>query len=85
MEAFTTKMARWPAARDLVAALAAAGLAPEGPSTPAAVRGRSGKARAVGVERDAQERGHVPRDGDMIVGTRIAAGGISRRPRPDTP
>jgi hypothetical protein len=39
IEAFTTKMARWPAVRDLVAALATTGVAPEDPSRAAAVRG----------------------------------------------
>lgn len=38
IEAFTKKMARWPAVRDLVATLAATGLAPEDLSHPAAVR-----------------------------------------------
>jgi hypothetical protein len=38
IEAFTTTMARWPTVRDLVAALAATGLAPEHPSRAAAVR-----------------------------------------------
>jgi hypothetical protein len=39
IEAFTTKMARWPMARDLVAALATTGLPPEDPSHAAAIRG----------------------------------------------
>ena len=39
IEAFTTEMARWPTVRDLVAALAATGLAPEDLSHAAAVRG----------------------------------------------
>lgn len=39
VEAFAAKMARWPAVRDLVAALAATGLVPEDPRGQAAVRG----------------------------------------------
>jgi hypothetical protein len=39
IEAFAAKMARWPAVRDLVAALAATGLPPEDLSREAAVRG----------------------------------------------
>jgi hypothetical protein len=39
IKAFTTKMARWPMARDLVAAIAVTGLAPDDPSHAAAIRG----------------------------------------------
>lgn len=46
IKAFTTKMARWPMARDLVAALAVTGLAPDDPSHAAAIGGCSGQARA---------------------------------------
>jgi hypothetical protein len=39
VEAFTAKMARWPAVRELAAALAATGLAPADPVGEAAARG----------------------------------------------
>jgi hypothetical protein len=47
IEAFTAKMARWPAVRDLVAALAATGVSPEDPSHAVVVQGwqRSGPRR----------------------------------------
>jgi hypothetical protein len=45
IEAFTMKMARWPAVRDLVSALTS-GLAPEELSDKAAARGYSGEAMA---------------------------------------
>jgi hypothetical protein len=39
IEAFTTKMARWPTVRNLIAVLAATGLAPEDPIHAAALHG----------------------------------------------
>lgn len=47
IEAFTAKMARWPAVRDLVAALAATGASPEDPSHAVVIQGwqRSGPRR----------------------------------------
>jgi hypothetical protein len=45
VEAFAAKMARWPAVRDLVAALAVTGLVPEDRSGQAAVRGLQRPAR----------------------------------------
>jgi hypothetical protein len=61
VEGFTTKMARWPAVRDLIAALAATGQAPDDPSRAAAVRGLQRPARL--QERNHRERAplNVPR------------------------
>jgi hypothetical protein len=54
VEGFTTEMARWPAVRDLIAALAATGQAPDDPRRAAAVRGRQRPGRL-------QERNHRER------------------------